>query len=139
MGYYAAGDYYRGDPGLFGNILGGIRNVAGPKAALAPRAATQAAPPTSMRQRGPVQTASLQSRAHSYMKKAGKAGMPGAKALAGMLAGRRRRMNVLNPRALRKALRRAEGFTRFARRVVKITAPKRRVSGFKFRRRKRRT
>jgi hypothetical protein len=30
-------------------------------------------------------------------------------------------MNPLNPRALRRALRRAEGFERFARRVIAVT------------------
>jgi len=32
--------------------------------------------------------------------------------------GRRRRMNVMNPRALKRALRRAEGFEKIARRTV---------------------
>lgn len=130
MGYYAAGDWYRsGDPGGL-NILGMAARLMGPKAipSAPARAATMAATPA----------VSLKQRASQYLKKAGKAGMPGGRALGKMLAGKRRRMNVLNPRALRKALRRAEGFTRFARRVVKITAPKRRVSGFRFRRRKRR-
>lgn len=33
----------------------------------------------------------------------------------------RRRMNVLNPRALRRALRRAQGFERFAKKTVSLT------------------
>lgn len=39
----------------------------------------------------------------------------------GGIAPRRRRMNVLNPRALRRSIRRVEGFARFARRTIRIT------------------
>lgn len=49
--------------------------------------------------------------------------VPGT-SLAGRLFGepvrRRRRMNVLNPRALRRSIRRVEGFARFARRTIRI-------------------
>jgi hypothetical protein len=52
---------------------------------------------------------------------------------------RYRRMNVCNPRALRRALRRAKGFESFAKEVVHITNRKKVVSGFRMpRRRKRR-
>lgn len=44
----------------------------------------------------------------------------------------RRRMNVLNPRALRRALRRAQGFERFARKTVTLT------KRMKFKKRRRR-
>ncbi len=52
---------------------------------------------------------------------------------------RHRRMNVCNPRALRRSLRRVKGFEHFARQVVRIVTPKKRVSGFRFRRRRKRT
>jgi len=52
---------------------------------------------------------------------------------------RHRRINPLNPKALRRALRRAKGFEHFAREVVHITNPKKHVGGFKMpRKRKRR-
>jgi len=120
MGYYAAGDYYSGDPGraaLAGKGRGGI--LARAKKSFG-------------RDPGLKQ-----------MKRIGKAGLkkikdPFGLGVPSVGARRHRRMNVLNPRALRKALRRAEGFTRFAKRIVHITMPKRHVHGFRFRRRKRR-
>lgn len=55
-------------------------------------------------------------------------------------AGGRRRphMNPLNPRALRRALRRAQRFEHFARSVVHLTSPKKHVSGFRFKRHRKR-
>jgi hypothetical protein len=49
---------------------------------------------------------------------------------------RRRRINPLNPRALRRALSRAQRFEHFAKSVVRITSPKKHVSGFKFHRKR---
>lgn len=59
------------------------------------------------------------------------AGAAGAGAVAGLgaaaLAGgeeeprRYRRMNVLNPRALRRSMRRVQGFARFARKTMQFT------------------
>ena len=52
---------------------------------------------------------------------------------------RRRRMNVCNQRALRRALRRAHGFERIAMRTIRIVNPKKRghFAGFKKRRTRR--
>jgi hypothetical protein len=49
-----------------------------------------------------------------------------------------RRMRVTNPKALRRALRRADGFARFAMHCIKLTHPhkKGRFGGFKVRRKK---
>jgi hypothetical protein len=55
---------------------------------------------------------------------------------AGHWSARGHRLNPLNPRALRKALRRAKGFERFAKRVMHFTSRTRRPHGFKFRRKK---
>lgn len=44
---------------------------------------------------------------------------------------RNRRMNVGNARALKRALRRAYGFEKLARRVLHLTSPKKHFSGFK--------
>ncbi|SRR5712692_272556 len=49
-----------------------------------------------------------------------------------------RRMNPLNPRALRRALRRAKGFEHFARKVMHLTHRRPGTTRFKFPSRKRR-
>ncbi len=121
MGYYgAAGDYYSGDPGRA--ALAG-KGKPGLLARVKGRFAKDPGLPA--------------------FKKLGKMGLkkikdPFGLGVPGGKQRRHRRMNVLNPRALRKALRRAEGFTRFARRIVHITMPKKHVHGFRFRRRKKR-
>jgi hypothetical protein len=52
-----------------------------------------------------------------------------------------RRMNPLNPRALARSIRRARGFEKFARKVLRFTSPGKHVAGFKsgFGRRKKRS
>lgn len=51
---------------------------------------------------------------------------------------RNRRMNVCNPRALRRAIRRARGFTKLAMRTIHLVHPKKkgRFGGFKARRKR---
>ena len=61
-------------------------------------------------------------------------------ALAGMGGGRRhRRMRVTNPKALRRAIRRTQGFAKLAMRTIHLVHPKRKVrfGGFKKRRKSR--
>lgn len=55
---------------------------------------------------------------------------------AGTVEVSNRHMNVGNAKALKHALRRAYGFERLARRVLRITSPKKHVSGFKRSRRR---
>ena len=57
---------------------------------------------------------------------------PAVRAAMG-LGGHRRRMNVLNPKALRRSLRRAHGFARFAMKTIHLVHPKKQVTfgGFK--------
>lgn len=50
---------------------------------------------------------------------------------AAFSGGGHRRMNILNPKALKRALRRAEGFKGYATRVLKLVGEKRTVVGFK--------
>jgi len=70
---------------------------------------------------------------------AGRRGTPVRAMGSGPQAGfRRRRMRVTNVRALGRALRRVEGFERVARRVLRITAPRLKVRGFKRKPRRRR-
>jgi len=53
------------------------------------------------------------------------------------VGGSSRRMNPLNVRAARRALRRLHGFDRIAKSILHITSPKKKVHGFRFKRRKR--
>lgn len=97
-------------------------------------------------------------RQHPVLSGAGAAGVLGAIGGAGaekLLAGgacprghhiskkhghcvRNRRMHVTNPKALRRAIRRCEGFSRFAMRCIRLTHPKKkgRFGGFKTHRKK---
>lgn len=145
-GDYYRGDYYRGDPflgallgaagkkiakwgasRLFGKAAGKAGKAVG---ALATAARTHA--PTIVRD---VAVGSLgfqmgqQSGARIPVDEYG-AILPGP----GWGEPRRRRMNPLNPKALRRALRRAQGFEKFARKTVNAlykTVDGRRVKTFK--------
>lgn len=85
---------------------------------------------------------------HPVLSAAGAAGAIGAGAMATspslrraagrMLIGgkRRRRMNVCNPRALRRAIRRTHGFAKLAMKTIHIVHPKKRGTFGGFRRRR---
>jgi len=153
MGYYM-GDYYRGDPGI-GSFLGGLVKKAvgfipgiGPiasaglsmikapgKVAATGGAIVKAAGGAIMRH--PVLTAAGA---------AGAVGVLGGAAGSAMLGGHRkckhinpktgkcrRRMNVCNPRALRRSIRRTHGFAKLAMRTIHLVHPKKkaRFGGFK--------
>lgn len=119
------GGYYRGDPFL-GALIGGAARLAAPLVGKAVRwvgrqtvggaltraagtAVAAAATPTIIRSvtgQGPIQIDPF-------------AAMPGGEPLFS-IGGRKkyRRMNPLNPKALKRAIRRAEGFEKFARKTV---------------------
>jgi len=135
VGYYGTGDYYasgdwygQGDPGVGSSLVkygaGALakRFMPGVGTALAGYGALKGLEKVAERT------------------KVGKKILKARKGLKGMLglgrARRHRRMNVCNPRALRRSLRRVKGFEHFARQVVRITSPRKRVSGFRFRRRR---
>jgi len=141
MGYYRGdyyrGDYYRGDPFIGGLIARGVGMVAG---ALGRKAVTRTAAAAGAVAAGVpvVQTVARQLPAAP----AGASGppirlgpigidprsaLPGGQPFVTMGVRKRRRMNVLNPRALKRALRRAEGFEKIAKRTVNAlhTGPKR--------------
>jgi len=63
--------------------------------------------------------------------------LPRLPPMSGMGGQRRRRMNPLNPRALRRALSRAGAFARFARKALRVTFGKTPKVRFKVGRRKR--
>lgn len=62
----------------------------------------------------------------------------GSRMAPGGGTGRRRRINVCNPRALRRAIRRTHGFAKLAMRTIHLIHPKKKVrfGGFRKRRRK---
>ncbi len=153
MSYYM-GDFYQGDPGFFSAIGGVLRRVGGVAAGLMPggRAVTSLARigSAALARRGAVargagamvRRAGAVVVAHPVISAAAGAGVIGAattmraRAPSTRLAtaelaraqgfGRRRgrRMNPYNPKALRRAVRRAHAFARMARHVLRFVSPK---------------
>jgi hypothetical protein len=118
MGYYGAGDYYRrGDffPGQ-GDLIGAAKSVA---KSLLPPGMTQAGP------KGSLTLPRI-------------AAAAGSKLIAMSGVRTYRRMNPLNPRALRRALRRAQGFAKFARKTMHFVHPRPHSTRFKFPKRRKR-
>ncbi len=144
QGDYYQGDYYEGDP--FGplaalmpfakrmgvKLLTKIRGGAG--TALARRVG---GPLMKLPGAGPIVRVGERVGGaivrHPVLSAAGAAGVAGA--LGGRMSvgmgrrrvprafGKRRRMNPYNPRALRRAVRRAQAFSRMAKRVLRFTSP----------------
>lgn len=157
MGYYRGdgsnyyrGDYYRGDPFLGGLVAGAARLIGGKTVG---RLVGKAASWAGRQLGGRVGAATTGIAIGSGLTGGGQAGMPislgplgidpgaalpGGKPLfAWGGAKKRRRINPLNPKALRRALRRAEGFEKFSQRTV--NAMYRVIDGKKVRTFKRRT
>ena len=151
--YYGGvrGDYYRGDPGFFSFIGKALKGIAGSVLGIggggaAPRALPAAA--GAMEKVGPIVTALKKP---SRLTRLGAVTAIGAAGAAGLTMGRRgrlvpaggvrrhRRMNVTNPRALRRAIRRTHGFAKLAMRTIHLVHPKKKVrfGGFRKRRTKR--
>jgi len=157
-GDYYRGDYYRGDPGIFGGIakfLGGaVKRVAGTALSLTPvgRIATTAIGAIASRARqgrgviGSVAPAlpfsaggtGLMLRPPPIRMFGGGEVISGSSSTApGVMFGRkRRRMNVANVKALRRAIRRSRGFVKLARKTVGVfgLSVQRRGAGKKARR-----
>jgi len=122
----ARGGYYKGDPFIGGLIARGVKAVAGPLVRKAGRwLGRQTVGGAIAKGAGAVATAGTVvgvgrsiARSQPIVIDPG-AAMPGGEPLFGF-GGRKkyRRMNPLNPRALKRALRRAEGFEKFARKTV---------------------
>lgn len=140
MGYYMGdyggyGGYYRGDPfwGFLKKAVswgGKLLGVGGGPSAGKIAEAVTARLPGAIQKVGPIVTRIAKRVPRKVLVGAG----AGAAALGAGVAGykigasgefvRRRRMNVCNPRALRRSIRRAQGFARLARRVLRFTSPK---------------
>ncbi len=152
MPYYM-GDYaFRGDPGFFGFLkkaAGFIPGVGGLISKVIPGGASRAIEAQVMRpgvggviQRAggaimrlptAVKVGGVLAGAAAVQKVMGPGGMlgPAGQAMKGFHISKRtgktvrnRRMRVTNPRALRRAIRRAHGFARLARRVLHFTSPR---------------
>lgn len=157
MSYYM-GDYYRGDPGIgsfFGRIFRGVSGfiTGGPggalKGLLTPGAAKEMVKAEYPAAAGIAESAGRAvGRVRSMIVKhpvLSAAGAAGAAAGMGALAakhmhmgrgggnGKHRRMRVTNPKALRRALRRAYGFEKLAMRTIHLLHPRKkaRFGGFK--------
>jgi hypothetical protein len=152
MGDYYAGDYYRmarGDPGFFGFLGRAIKGVAGgvlgkvfpgglPQ--LGERGVVKRLPQVLgkvgpiVRKVGPIAGVAAGGAAIGALGSRALAGAGGCpkgfhpcKSRYGCKRGdcvRNRRMNVCNPRALRRGIRRAAGFSKLARRVMRFTSPR---------------
>lgn len=137
MGYYRGdyyrgdGNYYRGDPFL-GGLISGAAKFAAP---LIGKAANWVGKATGLVARNPVAAAATAVGATAPILRAPAASMPapiqlgpiginpgaalpGGQPLITWGVKKRRRMNPLNPKALKRAIRRAEGFEKFARKTV---------------------
>jgi hypothetical protein len=150
MSYYMQGDYYRGDP-FFGALVGLAKRVGGSllgKIGGGSRPGMGMPPGTIQNIGGRV---GKMVKAHPVLTGAGAAGaLMGAQRVGKMVGGHHcrrgthiskrtgkevcnRRMNVCNPRALRRSIRRAQGFVKLAMRTIHLVHPKKkgRFGGFK--------
>ena len=160
MSYYQ-GDYYRGDPGFF-SFLGGLAKKAvgfipgvGPIASQALEMIPKGGGMGKLAKAGGaiMQRGRAAVIKHPVLSAAGAAGAigvmgAGAGAAIARRGGRRavvpgmrrhRRMNVCNPRALRRSIRRTQGFAKLAMRTIHLVHPKKKAhfGGFKRRTKKR--
>lgn len=132
MAYYR-GDYYRGDPGLFGFLGRTIKGAATGFITGGPLGAIGGAIKSNIPGRSPVR--SFRGTITNYAPPpTAPARMPARAQIAatmpktvsidpatGMPRAKRRRMNVANPKALRRAIRREQGFVKLARKALKGT------------------
>jgi|SRR5712664_4709018 len=161
MGYYGQGDFYRrgmyrGDPGFFSVIGGLVKKAAGFIPGVGPLLESGISMLDKRSASGIVKTGMQKVGSaiikHPVLTAAGAAGAIGAVGAGTMLMGGHRkckhinprtgkcvrRMRVTNPRALRRAIRRAHGFARLAMKTIHLVHPKKKVrfGGFKHRRKK---
>jgi hypothetical protein len=156
MGDYYRGDYYRGDFfGWAGKILKGGLKLGGKLLGIGGGATKVIAPiaPVSQSTRA-IEIAQRaggrvvkMAKAHPVLTGAGAAGAAGG---LGAMIGRRgrgaapgmpgmrrhKRMNVCNPRALRRAIRRTHGFAKLAMRTIHLVHPKKKARFGGFRRKR---
>jgi hypothetical protein len=158
--------YYTGDPGFFSTLFSGAKGLLGLGSSMIPGvggAISKVVSKIPVPLRGSAMKIGGAIAKHPVLSAAG--GAAGVSLLTGGAAGRagvfgraagkhpsarhlralamglsraKPRMNPLNPRALRRSLRRAHSFARFAMKAIHLTHPKKkgRFGGFKTRKRK---
>ncbi len=161
------GGYYRGDPGFF-SFLGGLAkgavglipgvgpSIASGLEALTAKKASSAIVKASEKPLGTLATRGMTKltgivKGHPVLTAAGAAGAAGAglglaapgmlragKHLLGIGGRKRRRMNACNPRALRRAIRRAHAFERLAKHVIGFSSPRKPKGHMYFKRKRKR-
>lgn len=149
QGDYYMGDYYRGDPGFFSFIGKAFKGLAGSVLGLGGGGSKLALPagyeitkavPKVLARPGVQRVLKAGRRALPYALPA--AGAAAAAYGAGRLLRpgerRRRRMNVCNPRALRRSIRRTQGFAKLAMRTIHLVHPRKKVRFGGFRKRRKR-
>jgi len=144
-----------GDPGFF-SFLGGLAKKAagfipgvGPVASGVLEGVTSHLGGSASKMKALGAGAITLAKKHPVMTAAGAAGIVGAaggmeamklhgKAVRGMGGRRHKRMRVTNPKALRRAIRRTQGFAKLAMRTIHLVHPKKkaRFGGFRKRTRK---
>ena len=154
--FYNAGRRMQGDPGFF-SFLGGLAKKAagfipgvGPAVSGVLEGITThgAARAGAMVRRGGAMAIDV-AKKHPVMTAAGAAGIVGAAGGATLMhagkggrmrlaGGRHKRMRVTNPKALRRAIRRTQGFAKLAMRTIHLVHPRKkaRFGGFRKRTRK---
>jgi hypothetical protein len=146
-GLQAVGGFIPGVGGLVSSLGAGLAK-SGEKKAL-PAAAGIASTAIETAKSGALR-AGQTLKAHPVLTAAGAAGLGGiASGVAGVATGkllarraaaaggrRHRRMRVTNPKALRRAIRRTQGFAKLAMRTIHLVHPKRKVRFGGFRKRK---
>ena len=147
-GLQAVGSFVPGVGGLL-SAGGAALTKLGTKTVAAPAAAGVATTAIETVKSGALK-AGAALKAHPVLTAAGAAGLGGiASGVAGVATGkllarhaamaggrRRRRMRVTNPKALRRAIRRTQGFAKLAMRTIHLVHPKRKVRFGGFKRRK---
>jgi hypothetical protein len=162
--FYGRGGYYRGDPGFF-SFLGGLAKgavglipgvgpaLAGGLEALTARKAGTAivkASEGTLATRAAGKMTSIITK-HPVLSAAGGAGLlgaatgvmgrrtvKGAEKMLGFGHRKHRRMNACNPRALRRAIRRAHAFERLAKHVIGFSSPRKPKGHMYFKRKRKR-
>jgi len=138
MSYFGGSSRFAGDPGFFGSLFGGIKGgvkgflSGGPISAISGAATGFAGDrirrvPASGGFRPPARVPIRQARTIRGVPQIGV--IPATKAFFGVggmvgadgMPHRRRRMNFANPKALRRATRRTDGFVRLAKTALKPT------------------
>ena len=140
MGYYARGDYYRGDP-FIGALIGGAAKSLGLGKVVSKAASwigSKISPSSVKKATTAVATIGAGAAAIPVLRNVLPAAMPqsmppinigplgvspgnvlpGGEPLFTWGKRKRRKMNPLNPKALKRAVRRAEGFEKFAKSTV---------------------